>query len=116
MAGEEEIIVMRDKKGTLRAFNEADRVDPNALLEMPCDILAPCAIDRVIHEKNADKIKCRILAEGANTTVRIGQSTITGNFRSWDNTVGFAKVQSFGDNYIAGNGDGDPAPPVIARK
>jgi glutamate dehydrogenase (NAD(P)+) len=33
---------------------------------MPCDILAPCAVDRVIHEKNAAKIKCRILAEGAN--------------------------------------------------
>jgi glutamate dehydrogenase (NAD(P)+) len=54
------------KKGNLRAFSEADRVDPNELLEMPCDILAPCAIDRVITEKNADKIKCRILAEGAN--------------------------------------------------
>jgi glutamate dehydrogenase (NAD(P)+) len=33
---------------------------------MPCDILAPCAVDRVINEKNAAKIKCRILAEGAN--------------------------------------------------
>jgi glutamate dehydrogenase (NAD(P)+) len=54
------------KKGHLRAFNEGDRVDPNELLEMPCDILAPCAVDRVIHEKNAAKIKCRILAEGAN--------------------------------------------------
>jgi glutamate dehydrogenase (NAD(P)+) len=54
------------KKGNLRAFTEADRVDPNELLELPCDILAPCAVDRVINEKNADKIKCRILAEGAN--------------------------------------------------
>ena len=54
------------KKGNLRAFDQGDRVDPNELLEMPCDVLAPCAIDRVITEKNADKIKCRILAEGAN--------------------------------------------------
>jgi glutamate dehydrogenase (NAD(P)+) len=36
------------------------------MLEMPCDVLVPAAIDRVIHEKNASKIKCRILAEGAN--------------------------------------------------
>ena len=43
-----------------------DQVDPQDLLEMPCDILAPCAVDRVINEKNAAKIKCRILAEGAN--------------------------------------------------
>jgi glutamate dehydrogenase (NAD(P)+) len=54
------------KKGNLRAFDEGDRVDPKEFLELPCDILAPCAIDRVINESNAGKIKCRILAEGAN--------------------------------------------------
>ena len=54
------------KKGNLRAFDQGDRVDPNELLTMPCDVLAPCAVDRVITGKNAGKIKCRILAEGAN--------------------------------------------------
>ena len=54
------------KKGNLKAFSQGDQIDPQELLEMPCDVLAPCAIDRVITEKNADKIKCRILAEGAN--------------------------------------------------
>ena len=54
------------KKGNLRAFDQGDRVDPKQFLELPCDILAPCAIDRVINESNAGKIKCRILAEGAN--------------------------------------------------
>ena len=54
------------KKGNLRAFDEGDRVGPKEFLELPCDILAPCAIDRVINETNAAKIKCRILAEGAN--------------------------------------------------
>ncbi|MGI9172473.1 MAG: Glu/Leu/Phe/Val family dehydrogenase, partial [Chthoniobacterales bacterium] len=54
------------KKGNLSAFSQGDRVDPNELLEMKCDVLAPCAVDRVINAKNAAKIKCRILAEGAN--------------------------------------------------
>jgi glutamate dehydrogenase (NAD(P)+) len=54
------------KKGNLRAFHEADHVDPRELLTMPCDVLAPCAVDRVINGSNADKLKCRILAEGAN--------------------------------------------------
>jgi glutamate dehydrogenase (NAD(P)+) len=54
------------KKGNLRAFHEADHVDPKELLTMPCDVLAPCAVDRVINGSNADKLKCRILAEGAN--------------------------------------------------
>ena len=54
------------KKGSLRAFREGDHVDPKELLTLPCDILAPCAVDRVINGENAGKIQCRILAEGAN--------------------------------------------------
>ncbi|MDQ2919501.1 MAG: Glu/Leu/Phe/Val dehydrogenase [Verrucomicrobiota bacterium] len=54
------------KKGNLRAFMEADRVDPNEFLTLKCDILVPSAVDRVINEKNANKLQCRILAEGAN--------------------------------------------------
>jgi glutamate dehydrogenase (NAD(P)+) len=33
---------------------------------MKCDVLIPAAVDRVITEKNAAKLQCRILAEGAN--------------------------------------------------
>jgi glutamate dehydrogenase (NAD(P)+) len=54
------------KKGNLRAFAEADHVDPNELLVLPCDILVPAAVDRVITGKNAPKLKCRVLAEAAN--------------------------------------------------
>ena len=54
------------KKGNLRAFDEGDRIDPNEMLTMPCDVLVPSAVDRVINAGNAAKLKCRILAEGAN--------------------------------------------------
>jgi glutamate dehydrogenase (NAD(P)+) len=54
------------KKGSLRAFDQGDRVHPNEMLTMKCDVLVPAAVDRVITEKNADKLQCRILAEGAN--------------------------------------------------
>ena len=54
------------KKGNLRAFAQDDHVNPNEFLTLPCDILAPCAVDRVITGKNAGDLKCRILAEGAN--------------------------------------------------
>ncbi len=54
------------KKGNLRAFCQADHVDPNELLTMPCDVLVPAAVDRVINGKNAGQLKCRILAEAAN--------------------------------------------------
>ena len=54
------------KKGHLRAFAQDNHVDPNELLTMQCDVLVPAAVDRVITEKNAANLKCRILAEGAN--------------------------------------------------
>src|SRR5437588_9940238 len=54
------------KKGNLRAFHEADHVDPKELLTLPCGVMVPAAVDRVINGSNADKLKCRILAEGAN--------------------------------------------------
>jgi glutamate dehydrogenase (NAD(P)+) len=54
------------KKGHLRAFAQGDHVDPNELLTMKCDVLVPAAVDRVINEKNAAKLQCRILAEAAN--------------------------------------------------
>src|ERR1700720_1463174 len=54
------------KKGNLRAFDQGERIDPNEMLVQKCDVLAPCAVDRVITEKNAGKLQCRILAEGAN--------------------------------------------------
>ncbi len=54
------------KKGNLRGFDQGDHIDPKELLLQKCDVLAPCAIDRVINSTNADKLQCRILAEGAN--------------------------------------------------
>jgi glutamate dehydrogenase (NAD(P)+) len=54
------------RAGSVAGFREAEPMDPAALLRQPCDILAPCALDRVITADNAPHLLCRILAEGAN--------------------------------------------------
>lgn len=54
------------KTGTVAGFKDAEPIDPETLLRQPCDILAPCALDRVITADNAPHLRCRILAEGAN--------------------------------------------------
>lgn len=54
------------KTGSIIGFKEAGEIDPESLLRQPCDILAPCALDRVITADNAPHLRCRILAEGAN--------------------------------------------------
>ncbi len=52
--------------GGVKGFAGAEAIDPEELLAQPCDVLAPCALARVITGKNAVKLRCRILAEGAN--------------------------------------------------
>jgi glutamate dehydrogenase (NAD(P)+) len=50
----------------LRDFPGADRVPGALLLTLPCTVLVPAALERVITEENADRLHCRILAEAAN--------------------------------------------------
>src|SRR5260221_14693352 len=52
--------------GSLRGFTEADRISPDELLTLQCDVLVPAAAEAVITEHNAGKLRCRILAEGSN--------------------------------------------------
>jgi glutamate dehydrogenase (NAD(P)+) len=51
---------------TVAGFPEAERISNEQLLELPCEILIPAALERQITERNAGKIQCRILAEAAN--------------------------------------------------
>ncbi len=50
----------------LSHFPEAERIPDEELLTLPCTVLVPAALERVIHDGNAQRIACRILAEGAN--------------------------------------------------
>ena len=54
------------KQGSVAGFTGADPIAPDELLTRPCDVLAPCALDRVITRDNAPALRCRVLAEGAN--------------------------------------------------
>jgi glutamate dehydrogenase (NAD(P)+) len=45
---------------------EAEDIRNEELLELECDILVPSALENQITEKNAPRLQCRIIAEGAN--------------------------------------------------
>lgn len=51
---------------TVAGFAGAEPISNADLLELKCDVLAPCALERQITAANAAKLQCRILAEGAN--------------------------------------------------
>jgi glutamate dehydrogenase (NAD(P)+) len=50
----------------LKDFPGAEPIAPSDLLLTPCTVLVPAALERVIHKDNAKRLRCRILAEGAN--------------------------------------------------
>ena len=54
------------KNRTITGFEGADAITNEQLLVIPCDVLAPCALERQITAANASQISCKILAEGAN--------------------------------------------------
>ncbi len=56
----------RYRSGTIHGFEGGERMDPQELFLTECDILAPAAIENVITSRNAGKLKCKILCEGAN--------------------------------------------------
>jgi glutamate dehydrogenase (NAD(P)+) len=54
---------------TTRSFEGFPGVEPvtnKELLELECDVLVPAATENQIRSNNADRIKCKVLAEGAN--------------------------------------------------
>jgi glutamate dehydrogenase (NAD(P)+) len=50
----------------LSSYSEGDAVTNQELLELPCDILVPAAIQNQLSEKNAPALRCKMVVEGAN--------------------------------------------------
>ena len=56
----------RKETGSIRGFPGGEDVDKDTALFMECDVLIPAAHENVITSANADRVKARILCEGAN--------------------------------------------------
>ena len=55
--------------GSVVGFAGAEEISNAELLELDVDVLVPAALDRVINEGNADRIKARVVLEAANHPV-----------------------------------------------
>ena len=51
---------------SFEGYEGVEFVNNQELLELECDVLVPAATENQINSQNADKIKCKVLAEGAN--------------------------------------------------
>ncbi len=62
----EELLQYKARNGTIHGFREAEPADKDDLLERPCEILIPAATENVITSRNAERIRAKIICEGAN--------------------------------------------------
>ncbi len=61
-----QVVDYKLKKGSLQGFPGAEAVTNEQLLEMEVTVLFPSALENVITDSNASKIKCRVSCELAN--------------------------------------------------
>jgi len=55
--------------GSISDLKGGDKISNDDLLLLDCDILAPCALEQVITEENAGRVRAKLIVEGANGPV-----------------------------------------------
>ncbi len=56
----------KDATGSLSGYPGGEAISPDQILEMPCEVLVPAALEGQITAANANRIAAGIVAEGAN--------------------------------------------------
>ena len=63
------VVAFKAKTGSVAGFPGADRITPEQLLALDCEVLIPAALENAITEENAHAVHARIVAEAANGPV-----------------------------------------------
>jgi glutamate dehydrogenase (NAD(P)+) len=56
----------REETGSITGFPEAEDMDRDEAMFLECEVLLPAARENVITSANAERLRCKILCEGAN--------------------------------------------------
>jgi len=63
----EALLKHSNENGSIKSFSGATEITTSEILEIECDILIPAAAGSQITINNVDRVKARIIAEGANS-------------------------------------------------
>ncbi len=62
----EAALAHKARTGALHGLPDTEAITNEELLELPCDILVPAALENQITRRNADRVRARLIAEAAN--------------------------------------------------
>ncbi|HEY7679746.1 MAG TPA: Glu/Leu/Phe/Val dehydrogenase [Terriglobia bacterium] len=60
------LVSLKESGKSVVDFLEGEKTDPDGIVDVPCDIWVPAARPDVLTRENADRLKARIVAQGAN--------------------------------------------------
>jgi len=60
------VLLHKRTGGSMTGFDGGDAITNDELLQLPVDVLAPCALQQVLTDRNAERVRARIVLEGAN--------------------------------------------------
>jgi len=61
-----DVLAHKEKTNSVQNYKNCKNITNEELLELPCDVLIPAALENQITCKNANKIKAKMVAEAAN--------------------------------------------------
>jgi len=61
-----EVFAHKRGGGTVAELKGGDHISNDELLLLDCDVAAPCALEQVITDANAEHVKAKLIVEGAN--------------------------------------------------
>jgi len=70
------VLKHKQSTGSVHAMRGAKQITNAELLTLECDILIPAALENAIRRDNADRIKCKLIAEAANGPTTPGADRI----------------------------------------
>jgi glutamate dehydrogenase (NAD(P)+) len=69
-------LMHKEETGSLAGLRNTEPISNEELVLLECDVLAPCALEQVITAENADRVRAKIICEGANGPVTPGADEI----------------------------------------
>ena len=66
------LIEIKESGGALADYSGAEKLDRDAVVDIDCDIWIPAARPDVLHEGNVDRLKAKLVVEGANIPITPG--------------------------------------------
>jgi len=63
------VLKAKEERGSVVHLPGANIIGSQELLELECEILIPCAVENVIDDENATRVKTKLILEGANAPI-----------------------------------------------